>query len=386
MKNIYIKKRKRKGDVLKKTFAREYLFCWLLMLAITISYGHSTFVYMFVMITLVIFTYYRFVKYIRFFPDIMKCICLYFSTVSVFIGLIKGQFQDVLMCNVSILLPFVFSTYPVKEGKEYKSCMVLGILGIIFDLIHSKISVFYNMNINTYSFLIFISFSAIFILVRVKKTVLSMLMMVYCAFALTHSGSRNAMVIYLVVAILTLLPYKILTNKIMYRLIYIVSLGFQCVSNIWMNYVENTPYLSNLFYEIVDPYINKAWGIENRIEVYANVSSIIWNQDIFSLLFGNGVAFHHAHNGFYQTVFLYGIIGFIFVIIVYIVIFEMGLILLKSEKNEFIAGCFICICGVFLLQGADVFLFGVKTCTVLPFLLSSVILRKYLFPSRCYSN
>lgn len=369
--------------MLKRNFTREYLVCLCLMFLITIAFGHSTAIYTITMIAMVLFAYLRFVKYMNFFPIPIIWICTYLTIVPVMIGLAVGQFQDVPMANVSVLLPFVFATYRVEEGKEYKGCIVIAAIVILVDLLRSRIPVLSELNVNAYSFLMFISLSAIFILVRLKVTPLTVLLLLYAGYILTRSGSRNALVVYLVVAALSLVPYKLLANKVVYRVVYIISLGFQCVSKLWFEFVENSAYWSDLFYSIVEPYVDKAWGIESRVETYTNVSSAIWDQNLFTLLFGNGRAFKHAHNGFYQTTYLYGLVGFVLLMVLYIMIFEMGLKVIRAEKNGLIVGCFVCLCGMFLLQGADVFLLGCKSCVVLPFLLAGIIVRKALFPALC---
>lgn len=371
------------GVILRRTFEREYVLCVLLMLLISISFGHSTLIYTISMISMVVVCYYRFFKMVKYIPKSIVVICAYLTVVPVGIAFAIGQFQDVLMANVSILLPYVIATYPVIEGREYRMCKRLGYFAIVLNLLKGVIPVLRDMNENSYSFLTFISFSSIFILVRINKTPISLAMLLYCGYALTNAGSRNALVIYLVVAVLVCIPYKMLAQKAVYRGIYIASLGFQCVSNLWMIYIGGHVFWSNLFYDIVSPYIDKAWGIENRINTYAAVSNLIWNQSWSTLLFGNGKAFLHAHNGFYQTTFLYGLIGFGMIIFLYVMIFEMGLKLIRRENNEFIAGCVVSMCGLFLLQGTDVFLLGCKSCVVVPFLLSGTILRKYLFPEIC---
>ena len=136
--------------------------------------------------------------------------------------------------------------------------------------------------------------------------------------------------------------------------------------------------MSNLFVNIVEPFFNKHWGLENRVDILINVSEVIWKQDMWKVLFGNGNAFTHAHNGFFQTMYMYGIVGTVLILGMYIIFFEMAYQVVKQKENPLVLGCVLALCGMLLIQGADVFLWGVKACVVVPFLLVGIIIRAYM--------
>lgn len=364
----------------KKSYRLDlmYIISVVLLFAIQIAYGHSYIAYAAMMISLIFVSAYYFLKNIKKYPRFFTFVCVYNLLVPFFIGFFLGGFQDALMAGVSLLLPLVFASYHMDETKIESGCWIIAIGLIILNFLKPYIPVFEQMNMNSYSFLMFMGFTSVFILVQRGKNVKTILMLLMVLYVLSGSGSRNAFIIAIVIALLAVLPYKVLINAVAYRVIYVFSLMYQVFSDELMDFAEQNVILKAIFDNLVDPFFDKKWGLSNRADILVNVSESIWEQDFGRILFGNGIAFAHAHNGFYQAMYMYGIVGVVLILLMYFLVFEMGYQVMKKQNNTLIMGCVLGLCGILLIQGADVFLWGVKTCSVVPFLLVGIILRAYM--------
>lgn len=354
-----------------------YAICLVMMFAVEIAFGHSTGLYTVLMTGSILVTTWMFLRSTSRIPPFCIFVCAYCFIVPFLVSLSGNDIQDVPMTMVSLLLPFVLSSKPINTDNVEKTCWVVSVAMILLNSFKSIIPVLRDMNINSYTFLIYMGLAAALILLHYKKSIWTILLNFYAVFITMNAGSRNAFIVAVLIFVVSLLPYPVLSRPLVYRLIYALSLSYQIFSLSFLEYVETNSFLTGIFENYVQPYFNKSWGIESRVNLYSGVAEEIWKQDIVKLLFGNGRAFFHAHNGFYQMIFIYGLIGTIFILAMYAYIFEMGLKVVRKKHNHLVMGCVIAMCSLFLMQGADVFLLGVKSCKFVPFLLVGIILSEY---------
>lgn len=359
-----------------RKFEALYIMSVIIMFIIQITYGHSGGLYTLFMILFILYCAYCFVKNINKYPKLLVLICLYNLIVPLCLGIFIGTIQDAPMTWISLSLPLVIASKKIDLKNIEKGSLYVFILMVVINFLKKYIPYLNTMNINSYSFLMLNGFTSAYIYYQYnKKSLFRLFCCIYVSFVMIASGSRNAFSISVIMLMLSVIPIKILTNKIVYRITYFIAIGYQIFSIKILNFFNTNNFFNNIFENQIQPLFNKSWGIDSRIDIYSDVSNEIWHQDIFNILFGNGEAFKHAHNGFYQCMHIYGLIGTILILIMCIYIFEKALTVYKITQEPIYIGIIVCFIGLLLLQGADVFLYGVKTCIVVPFFLISLIIR-----------
>ena len=350
-----------------------------LSVAIIWSYANSiTALYAALSIAIMIFAFGGFLINLNFIDRRYRNICLFLLFESLFTGVfLRWNAKSMLLVNTSLLLPAVVSVLEIDFYKAKRISMLASIASLALMYLQTTSYILGAINSNTISFLTYTCVSTGFIWFEMSER--KLLPTIYALLSVTvfwATGSRNAAIVFVMALILLAIPRWLLTNKLVYRLIYGLSLLYTVLASKIMTWGFSNPLLSQYLYSYVNGFSNKGWAMESRAEFLWKIGEKIENLSFLTKLFGEGVCAHLGHNLWYQCIFMWGYIGAILVYILLIRVFEMAYAEIASG-NSLIAGCFVILVGHILINGADVYLFGAETCQVLAMVIIGLIMQQY---------
>ncbi|RZT02072.1 hypothetical protein [Cuneatibacter caecimuris] len=358
------------------------LLIWgtLLSFGITWSYSSNYYIYVFISLIATVFSFGIFFR--RFSEIEINCrrICTLLLIISFVTGVIfRFNLKSMIMINTSLLFPFAFSTLNVDVTDIKKGSIAASLLSLVIVFTQIQTGFLGKINSNTFSFLAFMGLSISFIWFEISEIkILPTLFLTVSFFMLLQTGSRNAAIVIVICLILLIIPRRIILKKIVYRIIYLVSLGYTVFALHFMEWGLSNPTISNLLNNYTQSFSTKAWAMEGRADFLAEISQKIAELDLFTKVFGEGVCQHLGHNLFYQCVFSWGYFGTILIYILLILVFEMGYEEAK-DGNKIVFGCDIILIGHIIINGADVYLFGPESCSFLPLIIMGLIVQQYMY-------
>ena len=351
----------------------------ILSLFITFTYARSmTLVYGVIEIALAVLSYALVLRNIKAPDQIIISIVAILTFVSLINGIIYGDVKSVLLLSISIVLPLSISVLPIgfsDNSAEFKWGFLAG-LSII--LLNSATNFLGHINSNTIGFYCYMAISLGFVWYKQsKKKIFPLILILLGAVLSANTGSRNVAIIVVLMLIFLLLPDKFWENKVAFRVVYIVVLLYTVFALDVLEWIFSHEKLARFLNEYTSSISDKKWGMEGRIYFFKEIEYKISQMNWYNKLFGEGILNRHGHNMFYQSVFIYGYLGTVLVYAMYVRVFEMAYHLISKHNDKMTLGIFVALIGVFLLNGADLFLIGIETCSVIPQVLMGVIMLRY---------
>ena len=350
-----------------------------LSILITYTYARSiTLLYGGIELLLAAVSYYAIFKNIRKTEKLVLEIFAVLTVVSLLNGILREDVKSVLLLSLSLILPIAISVLDIdfsKDGREFCIGFLVG-LGII--VLQSTTGFLGEMNSNTLGFYCYMAVSIGFIWYRQsRKKGLPLLLVIFGSFLAAGAGSRNVAIIIVLMLIFLFLPDRFFASATAYRIIYVLVLSYTVFAADILTWIFSQDTLAEALTDFTSNFSDKAWEMEQRIWFLDGIKTKISRLGILTQLFGEGILDHHGHNMFYQSVYVYGYVGTVLIYALYVRIFEMARVLIKEDGDKAAIGSFIALIGMFLLNGADLFIIGVEACAIVPQLLMGVIMLRY---------
>ena len=364
-------------DIKKINYKVITLCCVLLSLMITYSYAHIGLLYGILELLLVIFCYVMVLKDLKG-PDIymmvMSSILMFFSVIN---GIIYTDLKSTFFLSISIMLPLAISVLPVDkkhDGNQFKWGFLTGLTLIFLD---NMIGFLGEINSNTRGFYCYMTVAIGFVWYRSSRKIIPLILILIASYIAASTGSRNVAIVILVMIFLLILPDAFFKKKLVYRCIYIAVLFYTIFALNIMEWIFEQDKLAGWLVEYTDSLSDKQWGMESRVYFFRQIEFKLSQMHWYNKLFGEGVLRRHGHNMFYQSLFIYGYIGTLLIYAMLVRVFEMAYKLICENDDKIAIGGFVALIGIVLLNGADVFLIGTETCSVIPQVLMGVIMLRY---------
>ena len=144
-----------------------------------------------------------------------------------------------------------------------------------------------------------------------------------------------------------------------------------------LGWIFSKPKWNEILVNYTAKYSAKAWDMASRVDFLVSVKKMIAERDVLLQLFGTGTHAIHGHNMFLQCVSNYGYIGTTLIYAAFCRVFKLAYVLIDKKQDDVALGCVIILWGMFLLQGADVFVVGPETYAVVPQVIMGLILNRY---------
>lgn len=293
-------------------------------------------------------------------------------------GIIYGDLKSVLLLSISIVLPLAISVMPIKLNDSAEQFQWGFLVGLSVILLQSTSLFFGEINSNTFGFYCYMAVSIGFVWYKqAKNRVIPLLLIAVGAYLSAMTGSRNVAIVILLMLIILLLPDGFWKKKTVFRTIYILALLYTIFAADIMEWIFEHEKLSAFITRYTSSVSDKAWGMEGRLYFFEAIEFKISQMSWYNKLFGEGILHYHGHNMFYQSVFIYGYLGTALIYAMYVRIFEMAYKLIKKNNDKLVIGIFVALIGIFLLNGADLFLIGSETCAIIPQVLMGIIMLRY---------
>ena len=363
----------------------------ILALWITYAYSHSiTIAYGITELLIFSMCFFYIIKNLALIERNIMIIFLLFLYLSFGSAIVSMNIKSVVLLSISIIIPFALAVMKISF-KDEKEGAVLGLsVGVLFlfaqeyfGIMGTISSMGNGINSNTYGFLCFMIASlgiCAFRKERIfwKKVFIGLLIASACYFGMV-TGTRNVIIVTFICLILIFLPEKIYRNKSVYRSIYIIVLLYILFSGNFIAKIFENNQLGSFITFLTEDFSNKSWGMESRADYLFLIRDRFNQYNIFCKIFGIGEKAVHAHNLFNQLLLTYGYFGTFLIGYIYVYIYEKAYILIKYKKDRFVTGIFIALIGLFLLNGADVFIAGAESCSIIPQFLMGIIMCKYRY-------
>lgn len=358
------------------------LISLLLSFAIMYTYGYSmTIVYGAIEIIIAMFCYMGYVlRFKRIDPNLRIWSLLVISVAWVtgtFTSIFNGGLKSTLLITVPLIMPLYISTFNIKY-KERLDFIPVSIVAVILTFLAIMRNTFGQFNSNSMGFMGFMGISFGFIWAKkTRAKIIPLLFILFGIWCAAMSGSRNVAIVSFVCIIILFIPEAIISNRTVYFLVTIIILIYTIFSADIMAWGFSVPEINNFLVEFTSNYSQKAWEMESRVDYLIMVKESILQRNILFQLFGTGSLTMHGHNMFYQCVLEYGYFGTLFIYLIFFRIFKLAYILIRKQHDNIVLGCVIALWGIFMLQGADVFLLGPETYAIVPQVFMGIILQRY---------
>lgn len=362
---------------------------WLLIVALILtvlsnwSYGNSYPIYVMITLLLAVLVYgeafVHVTKKINL-GEVLALMTVLVSLCAVFLGgLTVNAVKSCIMINISVLLPLAISSMEIDfEAGEKQICRAEWVGAAVVLLLPYMPG---RWNSNSLGILIFqcatIGFLGFYLSTQKKYKLLALVYLAFCYAEVLSTGSRNSAMIMLLCLCLLLLPKKLLEVGWFYRLIYISAMLATVFAPNIMEFVFSNPQLMEKIEQFTSSFSDKAWGMDSHLNIILYVKNIFEDQDLLTRLLGQGVKSYHTHNLFYQSMFPYGIVGTACLYLFYAWIFELAYKLYKRNHDRLALACSVILVGHFLLQCAEVYMFGIESPFVLAFVPAGLILIRW---------
>jgi hypothetical protein len=314
------------------------------------------------------------------FPYYLVYLGVYLLTITIPLAIYKGELLNVAVCIMILLLPFSLSLLDYHNKNLIKGSYLTFTISLMLLLLWKNYNFLQNWNFNIISILLYFGLSsACLILANNYKGGWLWLLYFFAAINLINTESRNT-AIAITITILLLIFRKIVVYKLIFRTIYILSISFTYIFLRLTEIVANDANLYDFLLSISIKYFSKFTIFNGRIPIYQAANNLI-HESLAGFILGQGrvlITFFHAHNNYYQSVYLFGIIGTILIAFIFIGIFEMSYKLIKSGDNV-VYGVFCILIGTFIQLGGENFLVGTTLIMLMPFVYMAIVVNKYRF-------
>ncbi len=351
----------------------------ILAMTITYTYGKSiTLLYGAIELAIAAVCYIVIFYNLHRLDNISSRLILIICCMSLINGAISGDLKSVLLISVSLVMILSVSVISMRVNDGGLDFMWAYFGGVALSLLAKVFDVFYDFNPNTLGFLYFTVLMLGFIWVRATRhKILAVASLAPCVLLALFSGSRNVAVMLIFALILLFLPRMFYASRGAYRALYALVL----IYTVFAPAIILGAFQNEGFYSVIEGYTStfssKAWSLITRAEFFYIIEAKISALSPYHLMFGLGILAGHSHNLFYQAVLTYGLVGAIFLYLLLIRIFEMAGRLIREKRDNIVLGLAISLMCILMLNGADVFLFGSETYSVISQAIMGMILYRY---------
>lgn len=292
----------------------------------------------------------------------------------------EGDLGHMLQCVLIFLLPIVLEPF-VPEDNETIITGLYFVVGVSLLLLflYANFGFLKNWNTNCMGYLIFLGVSALTILLAEnKKNIFLWVLYGYAFVQLLVTDSRNVSISLLITIVLLLLKTPI-SNKTVYRIVYILALLYPVLFPFIGQGLVGTELYSFLEKITKDVYDKGQGGIfSGRLGIFAGAEKLI-SESWFHYLFGYGktmVSFYASHNDYYLLHYTFGLIGTLIVTGMLVYFFEKTYVLIK-EGDNIAYGCFAIMISVLFQQASEGWFLATFLLTLMPFVYMSIVVKRY---------
>lgn len=292
----------------------------------------------------------------------------------------EGDIGHMLHCVLILLLPIVLEPF-VPEDDE---TIVMGLyfvvgVSLLVLFLYANFGFLSNWNTNCMGYLLFLGSSALTILLsNNNKNILLWILYAYVFVQLLVTDSRNISIAVAVTMVLLLLKTPV-SNKTVYRIVYIVALLYPVLFPLIGQELIGTD-LYKLLEQITKDVYDKGQGgvFSGRLGIFAGAEKLI-SESWFHYLFGYGetmVSFYAAHNDYYLLHYTFGLIGTLIIAGMLIYFFEKTYVLIKDGDN-IAYGCFAIMISVLFQQASEGWFLATFLVTLMPFVYMAIVIKRY---------
>ena len=291
-------------------------------------------------------------------------------------GLFSGDFKSTLLITVPLLMPLYISTLNITY-KNWSDFAPATIAAVAITYLMVGVGAFGEINSNTAGFLGFmgVSIGALWIK-NTKHKLIPAAWVLFGFYYAISSGSRNVAIVGLIWLVLIFLPKSVFRKPLVYYSICVAVLLYSVIAVDVLKWFFSKPKIQQFLEEYTARYSDKAWEMSTRIEFLEMLQRFIGRRSLSVQMFGTGTFMFHGHNLFFQCVLNYGYIGTVLIYAGFIRIFRVAYYLV-AKKDDVTLGCVVILWGMFLLQGADVFMLGHETYAVVPQVIMGIVLNRH---------
>ena len=292
-------------------------------------------------------------------------------------GVFSGDFKSTLLVTVPLLMPLYISTMKITY-KGWTDFVPATIVAVVIVYLAVQVGVFGYINSNTVGFLGFMGVSlGVLWIKNAKKKLLPTAIVLFGFYYAIQSGSRNVAIVGLICAVLLFMPKTTVKKRTYYFAVCLIVIAYSVFAMDIMEWMFSKPKLYQFLVDYTEQYSEKAWEMADRIAFLRRVQNMIAQRNILLQLFGTGALTTHGHNMFYQCILNFGYVGAALIYAGFCRVFKMAYVLICNKHDDVALGCVIILWGMFLLQGADVFMVGPETYAVVPQVIMGIILNRY---------
>lgn len=360
------------------TMERLLIGGFLLTVLVAWSYGASYWIYAGTLLALMAVVYFLYMLKFSAMDMVSKLPITVILCISAFLSIWNRDPKSMLMVNTSLLLPFVISTLSVDMENAKKAAAITTIVACCLIWLQVNYQVLGEINSNTLAFVAYIGISVGFLWFKLDaRKIPSLFFLIVGLIVIQQTDCRNVAIVMPICFVLLLLPKKLLTNGVFYRVLYGLVLLYVIFAADIMEWGFSNQVIGRYLREYTAEVSEKAWDMETRMGFLQQVKALLSKRDILSKMFGEGVLMRHGHNLFYQCLMFYGYVGTTVIFAWFIRVFEMARTVLREKEDPITAGCVVTLLGHFMIQGADVYLLGGESCWVLPLIIIGIIMNRY---------
>lgn len=346
------------------------------------AYGYSYIIYAILTLSLAALVYGIFFSHLKRkinINELLLIMTLLITLPSAIRHLSQGGVKSYVMINISLLLPLAISYMDIRyQNLPEQICRAEKIVFIVMLLLTQLPGEWNSNSIGIQYFICAnVGFLGIYLSRNKRQKCLAIAFLSACFFMILSTESRNTGLIMLACIVLLLLPAKWLKKRWLYRLIYLGAMAATILAPYIMDFVFSSNVLMMHLLNFTSKFSDKGWSMDSHLAIILYVKDQFMRQDVYTQVFGTGMKLHLAHNLFYQCLFSYGILGTAMIYVFYIRIFETAFKLYKYHNNKLVLACAMAMVGHFLLQCAEVYMFGIESPYILAFVPAGIILHQY---------
>lgn len=308
-----------------------------------------------------------------------------------------------LLIGTTIIISIVMSIAKGNSLKDIERVIFAGLLLVLPRSLSYFIKFSYTNTIEAYKYLFFVSFS-IFILwanfgflknwnsnsmayllyfgigsvviciLNGKNNLIYWISCIFSVFSMLSTGGRGVLLSLLILIMLVVLK-KFFCKKMIYRITYISCLLYPMIMTEIPKYIKSKINLYESLLEISYKYFNKTQLFSGRDVLFEQGKNIINSSEI-GFLIGYGKTmdkFFPAHNTYLIIMYLYGILGTLAILGMYIVYFEKAYVNIK-RGDKITYGCVCILLGMFIQLATESYFIGISSITLMPFVYFAIIL------------
>ncbi|MDK0814786.1 hypothetical protein P5E49_13365 [Clostridium perfringens] len=287
--------------------------------------------------------------------------------------------ERVIYAGFLLSLPKTLSFFiPFSATNKIKGYKYLFFISFFILVLWGEIGFLRFWNANCIAYLIYFGISSLVIcILNTKKNKTYWILYIISILYMLITQSRGVS-LSLIIIIILISNKNIFTNKIVYRISYIFFLAYPMLFTRITLYIKNETKLYELLLEISIKYFNKTQVFSGRDVLFEQGQTII-NKTNLGFFLGYGKTmdkFFPAHNTYLILMYLYGLIGCLCIVFMYIQFFEKAYKSIQLGDNVSY-GCVCIIFGMCIQLATESYFIGISIITLMPFVYFAIILVRY---------